>query len=239
MLIYRGGVDSMPTEAVGWVIGNEGKVYWIMAILWKSRGLFSRGTVCYRVQDKDGQEYALKDCWVDADKLEQEVDFLRAVDGVPNVVRLRKYWDVKYDGRVDSTSHIRDHVRDHLPDSPIYTNKIHRRMLLTPCGLPLTNFKSIPELVNVFRDLVVGEFPWWSPKFLVLKDTGSPQNNDDTAERSSWRSQSQQPYHIRGKRLLYRLRPRQIHPIDQSSKGFAWNSKFEIDILCILLDLVF
>ncbi|KAG2741174.1 hypothetical protein P692DRAFT_201727111, partial [Suillus brevipes Sb2] len=87
---------------------DEGEVYWIMAILWKSRGLFSRGTVCYRVQDKDGQEYALKDCWVDADKLEQEVDFLRAVDGVPNVVRLRKYWDVKYDGRVDSTSHIRD-----------------------------------------------------------------------------------------------------------------------------------
>ncbi|KAG1724107.1 uncharacterized protein EDB91DRAFT_1255410 [Suillus paluster] len=62
---------------------------------------------------------------------------------------------VEYDGRVDSTSHICDHVRDHLPDSPIFTNKIHRRMLLTPCGILLTSFKSIPELVNVFLDLVV------------------------------------------------------------------------------------
>ncbi|KAG2746320.1 hypothetical protein P692DRAFT_20876421 [Suillus brevipes Sb2] len=87
-----GGVDSMPTEAVGWVIGDEG-------------------------EDKDGQEYALKDCWVDAEKLEQEVDFLRAVNGAPNVIRLRKYWDIKYDGRVDSTSHIHDHVHNHLPDS--------------------------------------------------------------------------------------------------------------------------
>ncbi|KAG1790047.1 uncharacterized protein HD556DRAFT_1310846 [Suillus plorans] len=59
--------------------------------------------------DNDGQEYVLKDCWVDEDKLEQEVNFLRAVDGVPNVVRLRKHWDIKYDGCVDSTAHICDH----------------------------------------------------------------------------------------------------------------------------------
>ncbi|KAG2098689.1 uncharacterized protein F5147DRAFT_777530 [Suillus discolor] len=35
------------------------------------------------------------------------------------------------------------------------TSQIHCCMLLTPCGLPLTNFKSILELVNVFHDLVV------------------------------------------------------------------------------------
>ncbi|KAG2743049.1 hypothetical protein P692DRAFT_20681465, partial [Suillus brevipes Sb2] len=121
--------------------------------LWKSCDLFSRGTVCYRVQDKNKREYALKDCWVDADIIEQEVNFLRAVDGVPNVVQLVKYWDVEYGGHIDST--IRDHVCDYLPESPIFTNKIHRRMLLTPCGLPLTSFKSVPELVNVFLDLVI------------------------------------------------------------------------------------
>ncbi|KAG2068204.1 hypothetical protein BDR04DRAFT_1103717 [Suillus decipiens] len=33
--------------------------------------------------------------------------------------------------------------------------KIHRRILLTPCGLPLTQFNDIPELIGVFRDLVV------------------------------------------------------------------------------------
>ncbi|KAG1722406.1 uncharacterized protein EDB91DRAFT_1273798 [Suillus paluster] len=149
------GVDAMPIGAIGWVTDDVGEVYWIMANLWKSCGLFSRGTVCYHVQDKNKWEYALKDCWVDADIIEQEVNFLRAVDGVPNVVQLVKYWDIEYDGHIDSTSNICDHVRDHLPDSPIFTNKIHRCMLLTPCGLPLTNFKSVPELVNVFLDLVV------------------------------------------------------------------------------------
>jgi hypothetical protein len=154
----------MPIRAIGWVTDDVGEVYWIMAHLWKSCGLFSRGTVCYHIQDKIKQEYALKDCWVDADIIEQEVNFLRAVDGVPHVVQLVKYWDVEYGGHVDSTSRIRDHVRDYLPESPIFTNKIHHCMLLTPCGLPLTSFKSVPELVNVFVDLVVGEFPWYLPK---------------------------------------------------------------------------
>ncbi|KAG1848321.1 hypothetical protein DFJ58DRAFT_842963 [Suillus subalutaceus] len=56
------------------------------------------------------KEYALKDCWVDVDSLDHEVKFLQAVDGVPNVVQLVKYWDV---------------------------------------DLPLTTFKSVPELVNM------------------------------------------------------------------------------------------
>ncbi|KAG2028351.1 hypothetical protein BDR03DRAFT_1019925 [Suillus americanus] len=149
------GVGAMPIGAIDWVTDDVGEAYWIMANLWKSRGLFSCGTVCYCSQDKNKREYVLKDCWVDADIIEQEVNFLRAVDGVPNVVQLVKYWDIEYCGHIDSTSKIRDHVRDHLPASLIFTNKIHRRMLLTPCGLPLTNFKSVPELVNVFLDLVV------------------------------------------------------------------------------------
>ncbi|KAG2115447.1 hypothetical protein DEU56DRAFT_919417 [Suillus clintonianus] len=146
------GVDSMPTGAVGWVIGDEGEVYWIMAILWKSCGLFSRRTVCYRVQDKDGQEYTLKDCWVDADKLDQE-----------------------YGRNVNSTSYICEHVSDYLPPPPIYVDKIHRRMLLTPCGLPLTNFKSIPELINVFLNLVVAH-KTMTTQWKVLHGNLSPNN---------------------------------------------------------------
>ncbi|KAG2059956.1 hypothetical protein BDR06DRAFT_967498 [Suillus hirtellus] len=50
--------------------------------------------VYYQVQDKDMKEYALKDCWVDADIIDHKVSFLKAVDGVPNVVQLVKYWDI-------------------------------------------------------------------------------------------------------------------------------------------------
>jgi hypothetical protein len=161
-----GGVDDMPTEAIGWVIDDIGEVYWILAIFWKSRGLFSCGTVCYHVQQrKTKMEYALKDCWVDFDSLNHEVEFLWAVNGVPNVVQLVKYWDVEYAGCVNNTSKIHNHVHNHLLDSLIFTKKIHQCMLLTPCRFPLTTFKSVPELVNVFLDLVVGESPGICQKF--------------------------------------------------------------------------
>ncbi|KAG2028718.1 kinase-like domain-containing protein [Suillus americanus] len=165
----------MPVGAKGWVQDDIGDVYWIMAVLWKSRGLFSRGTVCYRVRSKHGIDYALKDCWVDEDCLEHEVTFLEAVRGIPNVVQLVKHWDVKFNGEIDSTSKIRAHIRDHLPKSCTYVNKIHRRMLLTPCGLPLTTFKSVPELLNVFQDVVVAHETMVSNRKVLHGDL-SPNN---------------------------------------------------------------
>ncbi|KAG2041122.1 hypothetical protein BDR03DRAFT_1007466 [Suillus americanus] len=142
----------MLSDAISWVYDNEQKqnVYWIMKILWKSRGLSKRGTVCYRVRDKFNQEYALKDFWVEEKVKDSEINLLRNVKDMPNVVRLVKYWDVLYDGQPDSTSRI----HNHCPTFKFET-KIHRRILLTPCGLPLTHFNDVPELVGVFRDLVV------------------------------------------------------------------------------------
>ncbi|KAG1741215.1 hypothetical protein EDD22DRAFT_851727 [Suillus occidentalis] len=149
------GIDHMLEGTKGWVMDNDGEVYYIMAILWKSHGLFSRGTICYRVQDRHGTEFTLKDCWVDAENLDHEVTLLRAVDGIPNVVSLEKYWDVQYARQTDCTERICEHISENLPESLIYSNKVHHRMLLTPCGLLLTTFKSLPELVNVFQDLIV------------------------------------------------------------------------------------
>ncbi|KAG1787145.1 uncharacterized protein HD556DRAFT_1449074 [Suillus plorans] len=117
------GIDPMPEGTKGWVMDNDGEVYWIMDILWKSRGLFSRGTVCYCVQDQHGTEFALKDCWVDAENLDHEVMLLQAVDGIPNVVSLKKYWDVQYAGQSDCTARICEHISKYLLEAPIYSNK--------------------------------------------------------------------------------------------------------------------
>ncbi|KAG2046067.1 hypothetical protein BDR06DRAFT_1039775 [Suillus hirtellus] len=145
----------MPVGAQGWVKNDIGDMYWIMAVLWQSRGLFSCSTVCYRVRSSTGIEYALKNCWVDADCLDHKVTLLKAVHSIQNVVQLVKYWDIKFGGEVDTTLRIHTHIRDHLPSSPIYVNKVHCHMLLTPCGLPLMSFMSLPELLNVFQDIVV------------------------------------------------------------------------------------
>ncbi|KAG1901097.1 uncharacterized protein F5891DRAFT_1187796 [Suillus fuscotomentosus] len=41
--------DAMLPRAIGWIYDNDRDVYWIMDILWKSRGLFKHGTVCYHI----------------------------------------------------------------------------------------------------------------------------------------------------------------------------------------------
>lgn len=107
--------------------------------------------------------------------LEHEVNLLRAVHGIPNVVSLVKSWDVQYGGKGDCTSNIRQHmiIRNRLPPAPIYYNRVHCRMLLTPCGLPLTYVESATELVRIFKHLLVGEFLSYLSKFFVMIDTRS------------------------------------------------------------------
>jgi len=106
---------------------------------------------------------------VDVEKIFHESDVLKTVSDIPNVVRLVKCWNVQYDGRDDETAWIRRKV---LSSESISGNRIHRRMLLTPCGEPLmTGFKDVPELVRAFRDLVIGVFLLYLPKdFFVIID---------------------------------------------------------------------
>ena len=152
--------NNLRDKAIGWILKPSalGQVtYSIMQVLWKSQGLFCCGTTCYHVQDAHGKEYALKDCWVDENKKRHEVDVLKMLAGTPNVVALVDEWDVIYDGEPDSTSRIRRHGGPlHVPED--YCNRCHRRILLTPCGKPLSTFSSKLQLLNVFHDFVTGEF---------------------------------------------------------------------------------
>ncbi|KAG2738344.1 hypothetical protein P692DRAFT_20758811, partial [Suillus brevipes Sb2] len=93
----KGTHTNLAAGAIGWVTNNEDKMYSIMAVLWKSQGLFCRGMVCYRVRDPvDGKEYAMKDCWVSEHKRYHKVDVLERVKGIPNVVQLVDHWDVLF-----------------------------------------------------------------------------------------------------------------------------------------------
>ena len=155
--VCRGQHKHLRAGAIGWIRRDAQVpvIYSIMEKLWRSQGLFSRGTTCYRVQDDSGAEYALKDCWVDEAKKTHEVDILKMVAGIPNVVTLVDEWDVMYDGKPDSTSNIRQQGGS-LPGG--HCNRCHRRILLTPCGRSLSTFSSKFQLLSVFRDLVIGEF---------------------------------------------------------------------------------
>ncbi|KAG2068281.1 hypothetical protein BDR04DRAFT_1119883 [Suillus decipiens] len=79
----------------------------------------------YDNNENFSQEYALKDCWVNENVKDVKIQLLKAVEGIPNVVQLKKYWDVLYDGKPNSA------------------------------WVPLTHFNNVPELIGVFCDLVV------------------------------------------------------------------------------------
>jgi hypothetical protein len=155
----KGSHANLADGAIGWVYNNSGKQYSIMDVLWKSQGLFCRGTVCYRVRDpEDGIDYAMKDCWVAEAKRYHEVDVLKKVKGIPNVVELVDHWDVKYGDQDDCTDLIRrQYSREDRRDKK-FCNRYHRRLVMKPCGEPLSRFKSRKELICAFRDFVVGEF---------------------------------------------------------------------------------
>ncbi|KAG1824987.1 hypothetical protein EV424DRAFT_1538060 [Suillus variegatus] len=83
----KGTHTNLVAGVISWVTNNSNNRYSIMAVLWKSQGLFCHGMACYRVWDPvDGKEYAMKDCWVAEAKRYHEVDVLERVKGIPNVV---------------------------------------------------------------------------------------------------------------------------------------------------------
>ncbi|KAG1898008.1 uncharacterized protein F5891DRAFT_499656 [Suillus fuscotomentosus] len=147
--------DNLADGAIGWVQDNKHNVYSIMALLWKSRGFFCRGTVCYRVRNKEGVEYALKDCWVEESKKMHEPTILKTLKGIPNVVELIDDWDVYYEGQPDCTARIRKEYNQDQRDDTAFCNRLHRRLLLSPCGEPLSQFNSRMELITAFRQFVI------------------------------------------------------------------------------------
>ncbi|KAG2125268.1 hypothetical protein BD769DRAFT_1388543 [Suillus cothurnatus] len=158
-------------QAIGWIEDKQRRKLLIISILWRSQGLFSRGTICYCVWDKDGVEYTLKDCWVDKAKKDHEEKVLEIIRGIPNVVTLIAAWDVKYEGESDSTLHL---CNCHSKFSPGFRCKYHRHMLLTPCGELLSTFSSKQELISAFRDFVVALKAMFEKK--VLHRDLSPNN---------------------------------------------------------------
>ncbi|KAG1802390.1 uncharacterized protein BJ212DRAFT_1304861 [Suillus subaureus] len=153
----KGTHTNLAVGAISWVTNNSNNRYSIMAVLWKSQGLFCHGMACYRVRDPVDGEYMMKDCWVAEVKRYHEVDVLERVKGIPNVVQLVDHWDVQFNGEPDCTAHILDGYGALLGNrlDKRFCNRYYQHLLLTPCGDPLWDFSSRKELICTFRDFVV------------------------------------------------------------------------------------
>ncbi|KAH7920649.1 hypothetical protein BV22DRAFT_1020824 [Leucogyrophana mollusca] len=141
---------------IGRVMGRApSTVYDILEIVWSSQGFIGRGTTVYRVRSKEGKEYVLKDYWVKANEAGHEAAILEKIaslkiDGVPTLV---EKWNVQFNGQDDTTETLRKGlIMKHLPAS--FCARIHRRLLMTPVGFPISSFRSQRELLSGLRDVI-------------------------------------------------------------------------------------
>jgi hypothetical protein len=131
-------------------------MYTIKKILFASRGLVGRGTVCYLASWKE-EDYIIKDHWVLGKRdnvILNEIEMLKEMQGVPGVPELVEYWLVATsDGDVDNTRSYRR--REHR--SIKGTSRTHVRLVLKPCARPLHMFRTLKELVKALRDIVMSK----------------------------------------------------------------------------------
>ncbi|KAG1895809.1 kinase-like domain-containing protein [Suillus fuscotomentosus] len=143
---------QLPAEPCSQICVKD-KIHTMLRILFITKGLVGRGTVCYLVS-LDGEEYIIKDHWVQGgeDKILNEINMLEAMSGIPGVPQLVDYWLVKKsDNIVDNT---RDYRHTENP-SIRGTHRTHIHLVMKPCAHPLHAFQMLKELVRVIRDITI------------------------------------------------------------------------------------
>jgi len=150
------------------VVGKAGVKdveYTLSKTLYYASDLVGRGTICFVAYEETAPKtlYVIKDSWFatgDLEGKESEVSLIahahnRGVSkGIPQI---RHAEDVLVKGLngcigVDTVLNSRqDHSRDHLQ-----FERVHRRLLMTPCGKPLQQFSNRKELLLAYHDAVQG-----------------------------------------------------------------------------------
>jgi len=135
--------------------------YVIQKTIFRSDVLRGRATICWHATC-NGEDYAIKDSWSDTSRqlTEREIlDDLNDIDGVPKVVEEAI---VQVEGGDDSMDHRRSMMANpaikwHKKGRKMFSvleNRLHRRLVLHPLGIPVVSFSSKRELISVLIDIV-------------------------------------------------------------------------------------
>lgn len=124
--------------------------YNISSTIFSSPGFLGRGTIIY-LATRAGQSYVIKDHWVE--KPGNEVAMMKRVKGIPGVPEIVEHWRVQVvNGIVDSTFR----YRSELQRNCMRGDRTHVRLVISPCGQPLTQFRTKRELIQCVRDVLQG-----------------------------------------------------------------------------------
>jgi len=92
----------------------------------------------------DGNDYMLKDNWVEEALADHEASILSHITDIKGVLLLLKLWTVQYNGEDDLTLCYRPAA---WKLSVRFVNCVHWHQLLNPVGSPLSTFRSQKELL--------------------------------------------------------------------------------------------
>lgn len=155
-----------------WTIQVDKKTYPIKNIVHKESGIRGRGTVCYEVLMDDKSSGLVKDSWVDMSRDEREVDTLNSLKDTKHNQYIPKVVDdevVQFEGEDDTTARIRRSLLRKLVNGKKVTwkwidekykkNELrrHERILLTPFGMRIEQFRSLEELLNAIKHFALGK----------------------------------------------------------------------------------
>lgn len=163
-------LHGQPTTPFVGTVQMDDATYNIVEVLWTSNGFVGRCTSIYHVRPQDapprndGEEvdqydYVLKDVWPEEHVMEREEMILGRIAGIEGVPSLIKAWTVQYKGADDTTLRHRPSEWD-MKLSPRYTTRVHRRLLMTSIGSPLSTFRSQRELLSGLITALEGTY--WS-----------------------------------------------------------------------------
>lgn len=125
--------------------------YEIIDVLFLPPGFLGRGTIIYLARH-DGQTCVIKDHWVE--NAGNEAKMMKYVKGIPGVPEVVEHWQVEVvDSIVDTTSR----YRPEWHQKHMIGKRTHARIVMSPCGRALTQFKSKNELIRCIRDVLQGE----------------------------------------------------------------------------------
>ncbi|TDL13486.1 hypothetical protein BD410DRAFT_735314, partial [Rickenella mellea] len=158
------GILFLPDQYLGYddtidLVKNEiwvkGKAYPIDSVIYQEPSLRGRGTVCFKVVI-DGKFGVVKDSWVDNSRVEKEWKLLEEAKGVDNVAQMVDHEILQYRDADDSTERDLFFVKE----SRRTEIRTHVRLLVTPFGTPIYNFRNKRELLQAFIDIVKSEYPY-------------------------------------------------------------------------------
>ena len=134
--------------------------YRVTEALYVATGVIGRGTRVWQAHPLDDptNQVVIKDAWPLVNRAELEEQALRRLDGVPGIPVIAQIVTVFFTRHAGGRSHQDSTAafRSAVISSAVH-HRLHRRLVMSSVGARMSQFRSLSELIGVFRDIIIGK----------------------------------------------------------------------------------